>query len=208
MYLLFLPCILKDFWNASTETKDYLTTFGAAIGLLGAFIASTVTSYEGIRESQTDTAKAQMCFGFGIFGFILMSAIFYPYALEVGLHCTIETALALYGIFIFSLHDNRCHPNRKQVLFLAFCLAVSIIDWKLTVDAFKNGTIWFTLIYNLSMHLVLWAWAVFTPVCRSALTLWRIPFDHDVKAITQFFALAVLSVFYMTCAAPHSVLKL
>lgn len=209
MILIFMPCVIKDFWSASADTKYYVNVLFASIGLIGAFIASVLTCYDGVRINQGATrSRVRLCFGIGVVGIILLSGYFYQYVIEFGFYCGIEAGLVFYGLLLRIMHDDK-HPNERHIFIISFCLLVSSIDWKLTVDAVKNGAFWYSLLYNLALHILIWLWTTFINVCYSILLSGK--FDRNAlsvdKQIRIVFSWAVVGILFVACAAPNTLRK-
>jgi hypothetical protein len=209
MYMLFIPCIVKDFWNASEDTKYYINLLFANIGLFGTIIASTIASVDAIRAHQGPRKqRANSVVAIGILGIIFLALIFYQYAIEVGFHCTLEVGCLTYGMLVLGMLAEN-YPNAKRILFISFCLVVSIVDWKLTVNAVKNGAFWNSLVYNLVQHVLLSKWVLLMAGINHALFTWKsdlrgLKLD---KQMTQLLIFTTLSALYIACAAPYTLKK-
>lgn len=209
MYMLFVPCIVKDFWNASDDTKYYMNLLLANIGLFGTIIASIVVSIDAIRAHHGPRKqRANSVVAIGILGIIFLALIFYQYAIEVGFHCTVEVGCLMYAMLVLGMPTEN-YPNAKRILFISFCLVVSIVDWKLTVDAVKNGAFWYSLVYNLAQHVLLSMWVLLMACINHALFNWKIDLRvlKPYKQMTQLLICTTLSALYIACAAPYTLKK-
>lgn len=206
IFLIFMPCLVKDFWSASADLKYYVHVVFASTGLLGLFLLSAIYAHEGVELARpVHRSWAKKYYWLGIFALISISAIFYRHALAIGFFFGMEAGLGIYGLFTFVIYEIK-HPMAKQIISLLCCILVSIIDWKLTADAARNGAIWYSLLYNLTVHVGLWIWIALLCLFNEGSLAGRIILSVD-RRINIIFSLGLLSVLWITCATPYTTVK-
>ncbi len=208
MYLLFTPCIIKDLWSASDNAKYYINLIGAYVGLFGLIIASAMGIADEIQiiQDQGQKRAAMRKFAFGVIGVLILTILLHKRMVEFGFQIVLEFGCLIYGLLAIGMNFEK-HPKAKQMLLIAFCLAVTIVDWKLTVDAVRSGHFWHSLLYNFMHHIFVTIWWQFVVVIGNYLSKgWAAVHFNEVAVKMWVFSL--ISVLYITCAAPYTTRKI
>jgi hypothetical protein len=158
---IFAPLIVHDVLNSA-----FLPLAKTAIGPL-AFLLTCLGNFIIIKDFVSNGAaipllrRASLAFAIG---YLLLTVLTIPYCMNYFGSLGVSALVLLY---IVLLYDYSFPWSVKRTLrravpgIISFMLIIAMNDWKVTVDSFRNGVIWFrlfdhTISYALfCLHLIL-----------------------------------------------------
>jgi hypothetical protein len=153
-FLLLLPCLLVDYRSSpANEFKFYANLILHTLSEV-VFVFAFVTAFVfETNPSDPDTRRKNLV---AVILTVLVSVIcviFYDWTLELTNYLILCVGCAFYALILREIATTK-YKYSKIVSFISVCLVVLMNDWKLTVDAIQSGTILWTFLHNICLHLV------------------------------------------------------
>ena len=206
MYILFfwyVPCILVDYWAGSHQIKYWVNLLLSILGASGLGFIGTIVIMDNVGEAMKKRVGATfippllivLCLGLSFSN--LACELYYFVALVTG--CFIYVAMYL------DYYNRTGYEYRLFVMFIAYCQIITMNDWKLTIEAFRTGAIWFTFLRNITLFTILLLFSIVINFLRHCANAWKLDWSALVKwekSTVQFLAANALSVVFITLYAP------
>lgn len=206
LYILFFwyaPCVLVDYWASTSQNKYWVDLLVSFIGAAGqVFIGSIV-----VVENTSATTKKKAA---GIMVPLLVLTITFLFffsnmAREVFFMNALVAGCFIYAGLVSDYWKKTAFEFRLFVLFVAYCLVLTMNDWRLTVDAFKSGAVWLTLLKNLFLYGFVVLYAIIINFLRHCATDFKLDVGALIrweKSTVEFLAWNAISVIFITLYAP------
>jgi hypothetical protein len=155
-FILLLPCLIVDYRNSpASEAKFNATAIVMALfEVIFVLIAIGGQVQETSNAPHLTVARKRNIAAVLTIIVATISIIFYRWAFEMTNYVTMLAGCSLYFIIVEDVMKSN-YRTGKLVAFIGCCLVVSMNDWKLTVDAFKNAKIFWTFLFNCGVHIQL-----------------------------------------------------
>ena len=155
-FILLLPCLIVDYRNSpASEAKFNASAIVMALfEVIFVLIAIGGQVQEASNAPHLTVARKRNIAAVLTIIVAIISIIFYRWAFEMTNYVTMLAGCSLYFIIVEDVMKSN-YRTGKLVAFIACCLVVSMNDWKLTVDAFKNAKIFWTFLFNCGVHIQL-----------------------------------------------------
>lgn len=207
LYILFFwytPCVLVDFWASTNPNKYWVDLLVSLVGAAGQCFIGAIIIWDNVAEGSQKRRIAAI-FLPSLFLTIGLLFIFSSWAREVFFFNSLIAGCFIYSALIFDYYGKDGFEFRTFVIFMSYCLVLTMNDWMLTVDAFKSGAIWFTLLRNLLLYLAIVIYAIIVNFLRHCANLLKLDVGALIrweKNTVQFLAWHIISVLFITVYAP------
>jgi hypothetical protein len=194
---------LVDYWASTSQNKYWVDLLVSFIGAAGqVFIGSIV-----VVENTSATTKKKAA---GIMVPLLVLTITFLFffsnmAREVFFMNALVAGCFIYAGLVSDYWKKTAFEFRLFVLFVAYCLVLTMNDWRLTVDAFKSGEVWLTLLKNLFLYGFVVLYAIIINFLRHCATEFKLDVGALIrweKSTVEFLAWNAISVIFITLYAP------
>lgn len=215
-FLLLLPCLIVDYRASPAVEFKYWASLilhtAATIGMALAFVTSIGNGpFPPIAAINPQADNRRKLFVGTLLTVVTVAicAMFPRWALEMTNYMMVCIGCGLYVIMANEVAKTK-YKYSKLVAIIALTMVVLMNDWRLTVDAFKSGTIFWTFLYNLHLHVVFGALLAFNNIMQTIYSMgglpWRSLFvwpDHNREV--YFYTTFVL--LFVTLYAPTTTIK-
>lgn len=196
LFLLLLPCLVVDFRHSAIAQSR-------AIVLAVLEFISIMFSHFGHMPRKQLVGVIVIAIGLWI------GSLFYRWIFDLTNYIVVLTICTFY-YNLWSEFARDYYTNSKYFASIVWCLVVVMNDWKLTVDAFNTGEIWWTLLYNIWLHILLGAILalhnVWVKYCELNRVSWKYLFKWQ-HYVSELYLDELWTLLFITIYVPTTRLK-